>query len=263
MNAANPIGIFDSGIGGVTILLEIERLLPNEKIIYLSDDKNCPYGTKKRQEIIDLAVKNTKLLIELGAKVIIVACNTATMAAVTTLRKQFDIPIIAIEPAVKPASSASKSGVVGIIATKASIESDHLKTLCELHSLGNTIVTQAGVGLVAFVENDEHESQEAYLLLKKYLDPMIKKGIDHLVLGCTHYPFFRKHIEKIVASSNITIIEPAAAIAKQLKNVLAQNKLTNNCSEDNDILFLSTSDTSLTNNERVKARYEQYKKIKP
>lgn len=261
METTNPIGIFDSGIGGITILQEVERQMPHEDIIYLSDDKNCPYGIKTNQEIVEISVQNTNHLIQLGAKVIVVACNTATMAAVATLREQFNIPIVAIEPAIKPASLASKSGIIGIIATKSSIESDHLKTLCKEHSLGNIIVTKAGVGLVAFVEDDQQDSPEAYILLKQYIDPMIENGIDHLVLGCTHYPFFKKHIAKIVQDKNITIVEPATAIAKQIKTVLEQTELACKCKKKGKITFISTSDMSFENNERIESRYEQYKKI--
>ncbi len=259
MAHTKPIGIFDSGIGGVTILKEIVALLPNENMIYISDDKNCPYGTKSTQEIINLSRENTKRLIGMGAKIIVVACNTATMAAVESLRSEFNIEFIAIEPAIKPASSATKSGVVGILATKSSIESDHLKKLCEKYAYNKITVSQAGVGLVKLVEQDKQDSEESYKLLKKYINPMIEKGIDHLVLGCTHYPFFKKWLEKITENKNIVIVNPAKSIANQLQRVLANNNLLSDSKDKGEITFIST--TNDTEGKRIEDRFYQYIEI--
>lgn len=259
MSNSNPIGIFDSGIGGVTILKEIVALLPCENVIYIADDKNCPYGIKTKEEIINLSIKNTEALINLGAKAIVVACNTATMAAVSTLREKFDIPFIAIEPAIKPASSATKSGVVGILATKSSIESEQLKALCKKYAKDKVIVTQAGVGLVQFVEDDKQNSHEAYQLLESYIQPMIEKKIDHLVLGCTHYPFFHKSLNKIVGGTGIVIINPAKSIAQQLERVMKEEKIMNESNQKGELIFYST--TTENQCKRVEQRYQQYTTI--
>lgn len=255
----DPIGIFDSGIGGLTILKEIVQLLPHENIIYMSDDKNCPYGAKTSSQIVTLSIENTKWLLEQGAKIVVIACNTATMASVATLRQSFNVNFVAIEPAIKPASTATKSGIVGIIATKSSIESEQLKKLCNLYASDKIVITKAGIGLAALVENNKHDSEEAYDLLKTYLDPMLERGIDHLVLGCTHYPFFKKNIKKIIADRDVTVINPAKSIAKQLKKVMKKNSLLNSESSEGIISFHST-DPEKENNE-LRERYIQYLKI--
>lgn len=256
---SNPIGVFDSGIGGITILKEIVTLLPCENIVYIADDNNCPYGVKTTDEIIALSIKNTETLISLGAKIIVVACNTATMSAITILRERFDTPFIAIEPAVKPASSATKSGVVGILATKSSVESDQLKHLCEKYAQDKIIVTQAGVGLVKLVEDNKQDSHEAYQLLESYIQPMIEKNIDHLVLGCTHYPFFLNSLNKIIANTDIVIINPAKSIAQQLKRVMKKEGIINDSKKKGKLTFYSTITNSQC--ERIEQRYQSYKEL--
>lgn len=255
----NPIGIFDSGIGGITILKEIVQLLPHENIIYMSDDKNCPYGAKTTDQIIELSIDNTKWLLEQGAKIVVVACNTATMASVATLRRTFDVNFVAIEPAIKPASMATKSGIVGIIATKSSIESKQLKKLCRRYASDKIVIAKAGIGLATLVEENKQDSEEAYCLLEKYINPMLKKGIDHLVLGCTHYPFFKKNITKIIADRDVKIINPAKSIAIQLKRVMKRKSLLNLEINKGVLTFYSTD--SLKSKDELKERYIQYLNI--
>lgn len=252
----DPIGVFDSGIGGLTILKEMEIRLPNENFIYYADQKNCPYGPRTQKEIIEICEQITDTLLLMGVKTIVIACNTATMAAVKHLRARYEIPFVATEPAIKPASENSVSGVIGVIATKSSIESSQLQELCNRYSSGKVIVAQSAVGLVDLIENGNEQSEETLELLHKYIDPMINKGIDHLVLGCTHYPFLTKQIETVIGNKNITIVNPAASIAKRLEVVLKEKKLLNNSGKKGEITFLSSLETSQS--DVLSKRFKEY-----
>ena len=219
----NPIGVFDSGIGGLSIWKEIISLLPNEDTIYLADSKNAPYGQKSKQEIIDLSVKNTEFLLKKGAKIIVVACNTATTNAIDYLRKNYDVPFIGIEPAIKPAALKSKTKKIGILATKGTLNSD-LFADKKLRFEQTEIVEQIGEGLVPLIEAGKIDSKELELLLTKYLYKLIQKNIDHLVLGCSHYPFLIPQIQKIIGTK-IRIIDSGEAVARQTKTVLENSNL--------------------------------------
>ena len=185
----NPIGIFDSGIGGTSIWKEIHSLLPYENTIYLADSANAPYGIKGKEAIIDLSIKNTEYLIHQGCKLIVVACNTATTNAISLLRKNYEIPFIGIEPAIKPAALNSKTKAVGILATKGTLTSELFNTTTSLYAHGLQVVEQVGEGLVELIEMGKVNSEEIKMLLKEYLKPMLEANIDYLVLGCTHYPY--------------------------------------------------------------------------
>ncbi len=253
----SPIGVFDSGIGGVTILRELVKILPTEDFIYLSDDANCPYGLKSNEQIIELAKVNTKWLLDRGVKLIVVACNTATMASIATLREQFKVKFVGIEPAIKPATFGTKTGAIGVLATESSVNSKQLKSLCDIHAQDKVVVRTAGVGLVDIVERDIIDTSEAKELLESYLEPMFEQGVDHLVLGCTHYPFLTKKIEEIISNRDITIINPAWAVARQAKNILqSDNKLN---TSGGKVEFFSTSEN--TQSTRVQRRFKQYCEI--
>lgn len=224
--AQQPIGIFDSGIGGTSIWKEVHQLLPQENTIYLSDSKNAPYGQKSTQEIVDLSIKNTEFLINNGAKIIVVACNTATTNAIQYLRNNYEIPFIGIEPAIKPASLNTKTGTIGILATKGTLNSTLFeKTTSSLNDEIN-VIEQVGEGLVELIENGKIHSDEMTFLLKKYILPMLEKKCDYIVLGCTHYPYLLPQIQKITGNK-VKIIDSGEAVAKQVKNVLSQNDLLN------------------------------------
>jgi len=228
MTNNNPIGVFDSGIGGISIWHEIHQLLPNESTIYLADSTNTPYGQKSKQDIIDLCVKNTNLLLEMGCKIIVVACNTATTNAIKYLRNKYNIPFIGIEPAIKPAALNSKTKTIGVLATKGTLSSQLFHSKSELYNQDIEIIEQVGAGLVELIENGKINSEETKNLLTEYLEPMIKKDIDYLVLGCSHYPFLIPQIENILPD-NITIIDSGKAVAKQVQYVLnKKNSNTNN-----------------------------------
>ena len=223
MQKENPIGLFDSGIGGTSIWKEIHNLLPHENTIYLADSKNAPYGTKSKEEIIELSYKNTDFLLEQNCKLIVVACNTATTNAIKELRAKYNVPFIGIEPAIKPAANSSKTNTIGILATKGTLNSylfhEKLKSYTNVH-----IVEQIGHGLVQLIEEGNINSPEMMGLLETYLKPMITQNIDYLVLGCSHYPYLIPQIKKILPK-HIKIIDSGEAVAKQTKIILEQNNL--------------------------------------
>lgn len=220
MNNDNPIGLFDSGIGGTSIWKEIHQLLPHENTIYLADSKNAPYGLKSKEEIIALSCKNTELLLEMNAKVIVVACNTATTNAIKELRAKYNVPFIGIEPAIKPAAIHSETHTIGVLATKGTLSSE-LFNQSVLNYPNTKIIEQVGHGLVQLIEEGKIETKEMRTLLKKYLEPMINQNIDYLVLGCSHYPYLIQEIKKIIPSK-IKIIDSGEAVARQTKNILIE-----------------------------------------
>jgi glutamate racemase len=220
------IGLFDSGVGGISIWKEITKQLPYEHTIYLADSKNAPYGQKSKEKIVELSIKNTELLIEKGCKIIVVACNTATTNAISYLRKNYDIPFIGIEPAIKPAALQTKTNAIGILATKGTLSSELFHKTSTSFTSGIKVIEQIGEGLVPLIEAGNIDSDEINTLLKKYLNPMISENIDYLVLGCSHYPFLIPQIRKIVGDS-VTIIDSGQAVAKQTKAILETNNLLN------------------------------------
>src|SRR5690606_1769783 len=222
---SNRIGIVDSGVGGTSIWKQIHDLLPNEDTIYLADSKNAPYGYKSKDEIIALSEKNTEYLLNQNAKIIVVACNTATTNAIKELRAKYNVPFIGIEPAIKPAASNSKTQTIGILATKGTLNSElFAKTVSSLKDV--KVIEQVGHGLVRLIEEGSLNSAEMQELLKTYLDPMIKGNIDYLVLGCSHYPYLIPQIRQILPQ-HVKIIDSGEAVARQTKNVLEQKNLLN------------------------------------
>lgn len=221
-----PIGIFDSGIGGTSIWKEIRRLLPFENTIYLADSKNAPYGEKSQAQILELSVKNTELLLEKGCKLIVVACNTATTNAIDYLRANYEVRFIGIEPAIKPAALQSKSKTVGVLATKGTLSSSLFHSTSEIHAHGIKIVEQEGKGLVPLIEAGKVGSEETKALLQDYVEPMLASGIDYLVLGCTHYPYLIPILRQLLPV-HVQIIDSGEAVARQTKAVLKENQLLN------------------------------------
>ncbi|WP_367755304.1 glutamate racemase [Flavobacterium sp. WC2430] len=252
MNNNQPIGIFDSGIGGTSIWREIHHLLPNEKTIYLADSKNAPYGQKSKQEIIALSMKNTDLLLEMGCKLIVVACNTATTNAIKELRAKYNIPFIGIEPAIKPAATNSKTQTIGILATQGTLISELFYNTTQ--KFQNTkIIEQVGHGLVQLIENGEINSPEMSELLHSYLQPMIEADIDYLVLGCSHYPYLIPQIRKILPD-HIQIIDSGEAVAKQTKNLL-NNKIGFSTEENSNPVFYTNTNPKVLK-EILQNKYE-------
>lgn len=242
MDNNKPIGIFDSGIGGTSIWREIHNLLPNEKTIYLADSKNAPYGQKTKEEIIALSMKNTDLLLEMNCKLIVVACNTATTNAIKELRAKYDVPFIGIEPAIKPAAINSKTRIIGILATKGTLNSELFHKTTELYR-DTKIIEQIGFGLVELIENGHSNSPEMDQLLHSYLTPMIEANIDFLVLGCSHYPYLIPQIRKILPN-HIQIIDSGLAVAKQTQNILKE-KIGFNTEKNNQPVFYTNTDSKV------------------
>jgi glutamate racemase len=231
MQSANfPIGIFDSGVGGTSIWKEIATLLPNENTIYLADSKNAPYGEKSNQEIIELSIKNTEFLLKEHCKIIVVACNTATTNAIKILRQKYDVPFIGIEPAIKPAALSTKTNVIGILATKGTLNSELFEITSSAFKAQITIKEIVGNGLVDLIENGKINSPEMTKLLELYLKPILADNADCLVLGCTHYPYLIPQIRKIVGEK-MQIIDSGLAVAKQTKAILDKNNLLQKSTE--------------------------------
>ena len=219
MSKDSPIGIFDSGVGGTSIWKEIHSLLPLEHTIYLADSANAPYGEKPEEEILRLSVKNTEKLLDMGAKIIVVACNTATTNAIQKLRSSYDIPFIGIEPAIKPAALQSKTRCVGILATKGTLSSALFARTADLYSKDTRVIEVVGTGLVQEIEKGLKDSPQVEAMLKDLLKPMLEAGIDYLVLGCSHYPYLIPVLKKILPE-HVSIIDSGMAVARQTKVVL-------------------------------------------
>jgi len=215
------VGVFDSGIGGLSVWREIDALLPHADLLYVADQAHCPYGPRSTKEIRSLAEDITAFLVNQGAEVVVVACNTASAAALHHLRDRFSVPIVGMEPAVKPAVEHTHTGHVGVIATPVTFQGMLFASLLERFAQGVAVHTQVCPGLVEQVEAGLLDGPETMALLHDYLDPLVEQGIDTLVLGCTHYPFLRQSIARIVGP-DVEIIDPAPAVARQTARVLAR-----------------------------------------
>ena len=212
---SRSIGVFDSGIGGLSVVQALGKLLPNENIIYFADSTNAPYGDKSEQFIQQRCMLSTQLLIDKNVKAIVVACNTATVSSIATLRDQYDLPIIGVEPGIKPATENSKASVVGVLATSQTLQSHSFSRLANELSDTTEILLQACPGLMEKVEKLEFDDVNTELLVSKYMQPLVLAGVDQIVLGCTHYAFLRTLIQRI-AGPNIEIVNTASAVAREV-----------------------------------------------
>ncbi len=214
-----PIGVYDSGFGGLTILRAVRERLPDESFIYLGDGKNCPYGGRAKEEIRGFAFAAVERLLAEGCKMIVVACNTATAAAIEQLRAEYpEVDFVGVEPAVKPACLATKSGIVGVLATQSSIDGDMFHRTAAKYSAGIRVIAHSGDGFVEIVEQSLEESPEAEEAVRKVVMPMVEEGVDQIVLGCTHYPFLLPLLRRIAPKVNI--IDPSPAVAKRVEELL-------------------------------------------
>ncbi|MFD2113573.1 glutamate racemase [Thiorhodococcus fuscus] len=224
MSSSQPIGVFDSGVGGLTVLSEIRRELPNEDLLYIADSGHAPYGDKPKDFIEARAIAITEFLIAQGAKAIVVACNTATGAAARVLRTRYPIPLVAMEPAVKPAVERTRSGVVGVLATRQTLASHNFAVLLQRVGQGADIQLQPCPGLVEHIESGDRDSDAIRTLLMRYLAPLMERGADTLVLGCTHYPYLTPLIKEL-AGDGVTVLDSGAAVARQVRRRLDEADL--------------------------------------
>jgi len=240
------IGVFDSGVGGLSVLTHIHASLPDERLHYVADSAYMPYGCKSDQLVESRCMSIADFFIEQGCKAIVVACNTATAVAVQQLRLKYNIPVIGMEPAVKPAVSSSRAGVVGVLATSATIASDKFKQLGLRHGSEARLIVQACPGLVEQIEMGELNTAKTRSMLQSYLNPLMQAGMDRLVLGCTHYPFVLPLIREIVGE-DVAIVDSGDAIARELGRQLSANGLLSSVNaeaqdESASIVFWSSGD---------------------
>ncbi len=213
------IGVFDSGSGGLSVLREIRKILPDERFVYFSDNSYCPYGEKTAEFVTGRSKAVTDLLLSKGASAVVVACNTATAAAIATLRADYDIPFVGMEPAVKPAASGTRNGVVGVLATAGTLKATKYQNTKSQYADAVRIVERVGQGFVELVESLDLDGPHAESVVRESLEPLIDAGADTIVLGCTHYPFLLPLMKRI-APADVRFIDPAPAVARRLVDVL-------------------------------------------
>ncbi len=242
MNPQQPIGIFDSGVGGLSVLRAVRHELPCEDILYLGDQVHIPYGPREKAQIRDFSRAITRFLLAQNAKLIVVACNTASAAALRNLRQEFpDVAFVGMEPAVKPAAETTHTGKVGVLATPTTFAGELYASVVERFAGGVTLYQDACPGLVEEIEKGNLDGPEPRQILEKALEPMLAGGIDTVVMGCTHYPFVIPLIETITGPG-VRTIDPAPAIARQVRRLLEQQDLLNPSEEQGAMQFYTSGD---------------------
>ncbi len=241
-DASAPVGIFDSGLGGLSVLRAVRAILPHERLIYVADSLHAPYGERDDDFIVDRTMAIGEWLVGQGAKALVVACNTATAQSIALVRERLPIPLVGVEPGVKPAAAVSKSRVVGVLATAVTLRSARFQSLLDRYAGDCRFICQAGHGLVQAVERCDTSSPTLMALLESYIAPMLDAGADTLVLGCTHYPFLDRAIRDI-AGERLQIVDTSVAIARQLDRLLDAHALKNLGAPSDDMpRFCSTAD---------------------
>ena len=240
-----PVGVFDSGVGGLSVLREIRRKLPFEDLLYVADSGHAPYGDKPREQIESRSFAISKFLLERGAKAIVIACNTATGAAARQMRPRLDVPLIAMEPAVKPAIARTRSGVVGVLATSQTLASHNFVTLLGRVASGTNVLVQPCPGLVERVEQGALECDTTRGLVSSYVTPLLERGTDTLVLGCTHYPHLRSLIQE-VAGPDVSVLDSGAGVARQVRRRLGDAGLLNDATSTGYARFFTSGDLTQT-----------------
>lgn len=235
MNDA-PIGVFDSGMGGLSVWSELYRGLPHESLIYYGDGKNCPYGHKTQEQIVSYVDYAVGRLIERGVKMVVIACNAATAMSVDYLREKYrEMPFVGLEPAVKPAAENSRTGVIGVLATAATLEGRHFKDTSARYADRVRIIPVVGEGFVELVESDMEHTPEAYETVRKATCGMIGEGADMIVLGCTHYPFLEDALKEVIGDRAVTLVNPALAIEHRVASLL--DELSLRASQDSEPVY--------------------------
>lgn len=249
-----PIGVYDSGFGGLSVWRELYRALPEESLIYLGDGKNCPYGSLSEERIRELAEKAVGELIERGCKMVVVACNTATAAAINHLREKFSfLPIVGLEPAVKPACQLSRSGCVAVLATERSLQSEKLRMAVERYATDVEVIKAVGRGFVEAVEQCEEQSEATEKMVSEVVEPLIEQGADVIVLGCTHYPFLKGVLRRVVGSRDVRIIDSGEAVEKRVESLLDRYSLRADEENEAKYEFLTYADEEYRERLRRKA----------
>lgn len=234
-----PIGLFDSGVGGISIMKEVRRFLPSENLLYYADSIYCPYGSKPPRVIRSRAFAIVDFMISKDAKMIVVASNTTTVSSLEAVRQRYNIPVVGVEPAVKPAVKATRNGRIGVLATGVTLAGERFSKLVERFGNGVEVYTQPCPGLVELVESGKCIHVEAESMLKIYLEPLLSRGADTIVLGCTHYPFLKPLVEKL-SGPGIEIIDTGEAVARQVVRVLDNYGLASGCPEAGSERFFTS-----------------------
>ena len=240
------IGIFDSGVGGLSVFREIYKLLPGEDYVYFADNAHCPYGEKTPEYIRDRACTIASDMTDRGVQAIVVACNTATSAAISTLRKKFDIPFVGMEPAIKPAVQGTRTGIVGVLATKGTLNGAKYHGIKGQYGADVRIVESVGDGFVELVESGCTDGPAAEAVVERSLRPILDAGADVVVLGCTHYPFLLTVLQKI-AGSSVRFIDPAPAIAKRLYDLLSSQGIQFSGREEGSREYIASGNPDVLN----------------
>ncbi|MBP6883828.1 MAG: glutamate racemase [Candidatus Pacebacteria bacterium] len=241
-NNSQPIGVFDSGVGGLSILIELRRLLPEENFIFLADQKYVPYGEKTKKELVQRGLRITNYFVKNhNIKMMVIACNTATCGAINEIRNRYAFPIVGTVPAIKPAAETTKTGVIGVMSTPSTSKSEVVRNLIRDNCKGVKVFNVGCKNLEDTVEQGEMGNSEVDKLLKKYLREIKASKADRLVLGCTHYPFLKKVIAKM-AGPNLKLIDSGKAIAKRTNALLVRNKFKNNQDKKGSLSFVTTGD---------------------
>jgi len=247
------IGVFDSGLGGISVWQALHDALPHESLIYLGDGARCPYGSRSEEELRGFIEEAVERLLAEGCKMIIIACNTATAVAIKGLREKYpDVPFVGLEPAVKPAALTTKSGVIGVLATERSLQGDHFRRNEEKYGATVKILKAVGEGFVEAVEQNREQMPETEVLVRKAVEPLVEGGADKIVLGCTHYPFLREVIER-VAGDGVEVIDSSEAVARRVGALLDEYGLRAEETAIPEYRFLTFADEAYAEKLRSKA----------
>ncbi len=242
MSDSRPLGVFDSGLGGLSVVREIRRRLPLEEIVYIADSAYVPYGGRPLEEIRDRAATVVRALVDRGAKTIVVACNTASAAAIDDVRATFTVPIVGLEPAVKPAAASTEIGRIAVLATPATLRTERFHRLVDRHAAGVELLKIPCPGFVELVEAGDLDGPNAMRVVGEALAPVVEARVDRVVLGCTHYPFLAATISAVLGD-DVLILDSGEAVARQVERVLAQNELLATGPDDRgEMTLLTTGD---------------------
>jgi len=255
MGNNNPIGVYDSGLGGLSVWRELRYIMPNESLIYFGDGKNCPYGSRSREDVKRLADENVGHLVDAGCKMVVLACNTATTAAIEFLRDKYsNISIVGTKPPIKYACELSSRGVIGVFATERTIDSVFIRDIIEEYSQSTRIVATVGRGFVELVEQNIEDTPYAESLIREVMADMLSEGVDQIVLGCTHYPYLIPMMNKILEGRGVNIIDPAPLVARYAQQLLGQQGLL--ADVDNIAKYNFTTCADDTYLEKLRSRAE-------